>query len=333
MLHVFHGDDEFSLRQVLDEMKAKLGDETTADLNTTVLDGRSLALDDLRVTCDTLPFLANTRLVIVDGLLARYEPRPGAPDSTKQRSDPLEGGLRAYLPTMPETADLVLVERATISEKNVLLRLVRDLGGRVREFTPPASDALTAWITKRVHDNNGKISPRAAETLGVFVGSNLRQLAQEIDKLLAYAEGRDIKEGDVHLLVADAREVKIWDLTDAVAGRNRDLAVRALHRMLEEGAQPPMLMAMLTRQIRSLVQVKELADDGLSSDEIARQLRVHSFVAKKTCDTARGFSYERLDEIYRRLLDTDLAVKTGRLDPSLALDLLVIELTATRNRP
>jgi DNA polymerase III subunit delta len=164
------------------------------------------------------------------------------------------------------------------------------------------------------------------------VGGNLRQLAQDIDKLIAYAGGREIKDGDVQLLVADAREMKVWTLTDALAAHNQNLAIGSLRHMLDDGEQPPVLMATMTRQFRNLMQVKELAEGNVPSDEIARRLRMHPYVAKKTVDTARRFSYERLEASYRYLLDADLAVKTGRLDPALALDLLVIELTTTDRR-
>jgi len=339
MFYVFHGDDEYTVRQTLDGMKAKLGDAATADLNTTVLDGRSLLLDELRLTCDSMPFLAEKRLVIVEGLLARYEQRSGAPASSagrgaspetgKGRADPIEAGLRAYLPTMSDTARLVFVERGALSERNPLLKMARELGGTVRDFSSPSGAALSAWIQKRVSAAGGSMSPRAAETLAAFVGGNLRQLAQEIDKLTTYAGGKTVEEADVYRLVADAREIKVWGLTDALAARNRDHALGALHQLLDDGEQPPVLMAVIARQFRTLLQIKELDGEHLSGDAIAGQLKVHSFVVQKAIPAARSFSYERIDSAYRRLLDADLAVKTGRADPALALDLLVVDLTSS----
>ncbi len=329
MFYVFHGEDEYSQREELDEMKARLGDESVVGLNMTVLDGRSLSLDELRTTCDTLPFLSDHRLVIVEGLLARYEPRSGAAETGKQRNDPLEAGLRAYLPTMPETAQLVFVDRVALGERNPLLKMAKELGGKIHEFKPVPGTQLSKWISERVHAEGGTISSQAAETLGAFVGSNLRQLAQEVDKLVTYAGKKPIEDSDVHLLVADAREMKVWDLTDALSLRQRDQAVGVLHQLLDDGEQPPVLMAVITRQFRSLMMVKELADARQSPDEIARQLHMHPFVAQKSANAARNFTLDRLDAIYRHLLKADLAVKTGQLAPALALDLLVIEITAS----
>jgi DNA polymerase-3 subunit delta len=240
----------------------------------------------------------------------------------------LEAGLRAYLPTMPQSANLVFVERGALGERNPLLKLLREVKAAVREHTSPTGPALTAWIDKQVRAAGGDISPRAAETLGAFVGGNLRQLAQEIEKLTTYTGKRRIEEGDVQRLVADAREVKVWTLTDALAARNRDGAIGVLHQLLDDGEQPPVLMAVIARQFRSLVLTKEMADERLSPEAIAGQLKMHPYVVQKAIATARSFSHERLEAIYQRLLETDLAIKTGRLEPDLALDLLVLDLTS-----
>jgi DNA polymerase-3 subunit delta len=328
MIYAFYGDNEYAIRQDVDKLKAGLGDPATADLNTTVLDGRSLSVDELRLAASAMPFLAPSRLVIVEGALARFEPRPGAAESSKGRPDPLEAGLRAYLPTLPDSAILVFVERGPLSAGNAVLRLLREVKATVREHQPLTGPALSEWIMKEVRRVGADMSPRAAETLGAFVGGNLRQLAQEIAKLASYAGKRRIEDGDVQLMVADAREIKVWALTDALAARNRDTAIGALHQMLDDGEAPPMLLAVIARQFRSLVAIKEMADERLSPEAIAGQMKLHPYVVQKSLASARGFSYERLDAIYHRLLETDLAIKTGRLEPDLALDLLVLDLTS-----
>ena len=327
MISLFFGDDDYSLRRVLDGLKRALGDAASADLNTTVLDGRSLSLDELRVTCDTMPFLATSRLVIVEGLLVRLEPRAGGGEPAKGRPDPLEAGLRSYLPLVPASAHLVFVERGTISDRNPLLRALREAGADVREFAPPKDAALTSWIVKQAAAAGGRISPRAAETLAAFVGGNLRQLSQEIDKLTTYAGQRAVEEGDVQRLVADAREIKVWTLTDALASHNRDQAIGVLQRLLDDGEQPPVLMAIIARQLRTLIQVKELSDERLPPDAIAGQMKMHPYTVQKAIASARQMSYQQLEGNYRRLLQADLEVKTGRSEPDLALELLIIDMT------
>ena len=80
---------------------------------------------------------------------------------------------------------------------------------------------------------------------------------------------------------------------------------------------------MIVRQFRLLIQVKELQEDTLPPDAIARQLGLHPFVAKKIGEQSRNFSLAQLETIYRRLLDIDVEIKTGQTSDVLALDLLV----------
>jgi DNA polymerase III subunit delta len=131
----------------------------------------------------------------------------------------------------------------------------------------------------------------------------------------------------VQRLVADAREIKVWALTDALASHNRDQAIGVLQRLLDDGEQPPVLMAIIARQLRTLVQVKEMTDERLPPDAIAGQMKMHPYTAQKAIASARQMSYQQLEANYRRLLQADLEVKTGRLEPDLALELLIIDVT------
>jgi DNA polymerase-3 subunit delta len=84
---------------------------------------------------------------------------------------------------------------------------------------------------------------------------------------------------------------------------------------------------MIVRQFRLLLQMKDYAARGLTLDAARERLKLHPFVAQKTWNQALNFTLPQLEATYHKLLDTDLATKTGRSDPIVALDLLVVELT------
>jgi len=331
MFYLLYGADEFSRQEALAQMKHKLGDPTTASLNTTTLDGRSLTLADLQAACDTVPFLADKRLVIVEGLAARWErrqPGEGVEPKPLAKSDrELEEALQGYLGQLPASTRLVFVDDE-VSANNPLLRLAKAQGGYVKEFPPRRGRELHAWIAERVKQKGGRITTEAVAALAVFVGENLRLLDQEIEKLLTYTGSeRDIQKADVEALVPYAREARIFDLVDAIGQRQRETALRLLHQMLDDGAAPAYLMVMFARQFRMLLQGRELLDGGAGKEAIVAALKLHPFVADKVLLQARNFTLEHLERIYRRLLDADLAMKTGRAEETVALDLLVVELT------
>jgi DNA polymerase-3 subunit delta len=326
VFYLLHGDDDFSRSEALAELRDRMGDPGMAELNTTRMDGRTVSLAQLQHTCNTIPFLSDRRLVIVDGLLTYLQRTASSERGKEQLQD-----LLRYLSDMPETTRLVFVEPQTISPQHPLRRLIgRDgAAGFDREFQLPQGRELARWITQRVKERGGTISAEATAQLAAFVGNSLRLLALEIEKLLSYVNrSRPIAEEDVHLLVGDAREANIFDMVDALGRRDGEAASRLLRRRLEGGDHPLALQGMVARQIRILIQVKELSKAGLDGRDIARQLGLHPFVVRKALRQERNFSMAQLASIHRRLLEADVAIKTGRMDAVLALDMLIADVAA-----
>lgn len=324
MYYIFHGDDEFTRSEAVAGLKAKLGDPTVADVNTTVLDGRSLTLSELIHACDAIPFMGDRRLVIVENLLQRFDPRKGGRSEADQQ---LVNALLKYLPQLPETTRLVFVESRSLHGNNpILSQAQRDGKSFVREFELLRHGAVSRWITRRVEEKGGKIESGAVMLLTAYGGEDLRLLDQEIEKLLIYAGDRAITEADVRRLVPAAAESDIFAMVDALGRRDRRQAATRLHELLEAGESPIYLLYMIARQFRILTQVKELAGQGLQPGGIQSRLGLHPFVVQKALAQARNFSLSQLNAIYGKILDTDEAIKTGQLDAELALDLLVAEL-------
>ena len=327
--YVFHGADEFTRAETLADFKSRLGPPDTVDLNTTTLDGRNLTLTELRHVCDAIPFLAEKRLVIVNDLLTRLIPRKGQELSTAQKE--YLTALADYLPGLPETTRLVFVEDTVLPAQHPVLQLAqREERGYVKRFDPPADGALPRWVEKRVNKHGGEIEPRAAHQLATVVGADLRLLDQEVVKLVTYTNAeRPIVRADVDAVVPYAQAAVVFDLVDALGRRDGRTAAQTLHRLLDAGEHPMGLLAMIVRQFRLLIQVKELKADGTTSRDIAQALKLHPFPAGKLYNQATYFTAEQLEMVYRHLLDIDVAIKSGEIEAEVALDLLVAGLAAT----
>jgi DNA polymerase-3 subunit delta len=339
MFYVLHGEDEFSRSEILAEMKAKMGEPAMADLNTTVLDGSKVTLAELMHACDAVPFLADRRLVIIEGLLTRLG-AGGKGRAYRDKEQPawkkeyLEK-LTAYLNRLPETTRLVFAESRSVNPSHPVLKMaLADKGrGHAREFRLPTSGKLRRWITDRVGRKGSEIEASAAEELAAFVGSNLRLLDQELDKLISYVNrARPITKADVHLLVSYVQQANVFEMVDALGRRDGERAIKLLHRLLEDGEHPLSLFGMIVRQFRIMIQIKDLAERGIPPKKIGAQLGLHSFVAEKGLRQSRNFSMEQLETIYRKLLETDVAIKTGQVDQVLALDMLIVGLSKNKDK-
>jgi DNA polymerase-3 subunit delta len=328
MLYILYGQDDFSLSQALEKIKAGLGDRETVEINTSRLEGQHLTLSELRNKCGTVPFLASHRLVIVEGLLGRFE--------VKQQSKPRSGkgksgnglgeweGLDSYVKQMPETTVLVLVD-GEVKGNNALLKRLAPLA-EVRALPLLKGEALKVWIRQRVKKQGGSIRPQAVNSLAELIGGDLWAMDGEIQKLLLYSQERPVSEDDVKQLVSCIQEANIFVLVDAVAEGRTELAQRILHRLYDEGVAPTYILTMITRQFRLIAQARDLKK-GLSRPQIQDKLgSKSSYGLDKTLSQAKLYDFERVKRAYDRLLETDLAIKTGQYSDKLALELLVTEL-------
>jgi len=327
MLYILYGKDGFSLNQAAEEIKASLGDRETVATNTTSLDGRNLTLGELRNTCDAAPFLSSKRLVIVDGLLRRFEAKQTRPRSSKRKSPSGLGeweGMAYYLEQMPETTVLMLVD-GEVKGQNALLKQLSPFA-EVRTFPLLRGKELKAWIQQRVEGEGGHIAPEAIDLLAGLIGGDLWAMEGEIQKLLLYSQGRTVEEDDVRQLVSHAQEASIWALVDAVAEGRTEPAQLVLHRLYREGMEPTHILTMITRQFRLIALAGDL-ERGLSRPQVQESLGLKSsYALDKTLRQARLYDFEGVKRAYGKLLETDSAIKTGKYSDKLALELLVTEL-------
>lgn len=332
MIYIFHGEDDFQRAAAVRELRAGMGDPQFAELNTTTLEGRSLSASELRHHADAIPFLSDKRLVLVEGLLARLDPRRKAGEGGDEEEEPnpdLKQQLLDYLPNLAPTTELVFIEHKKLAANNAVLKFAEKhkKGAQVKLFAAPADDKLTDWVIDHVENKGGTIEFSAANDLALFVGADLHALDNEIEKLIVYKNGAQIRRDDVRTMVAPAQEQSIFDLVDALGQRKTQKALELLHDHLRHNANEFYLLTMITRQYRIMLQVRDLATRGMQNDTIQKQLGLHPFVTRKMSEQARNYSVAQLEGIMSKLLDTDVSLKTSKLEPTLALDLLVVELT------
>lgn len=336
MLHIFYGPDSFSLGEALASLRRSLDSDGMLSANTAQFDGRTVTPVELMSACDTVPFLAARRLVIVEGLLAAQEAakRPVRQDRGKRPAGADAGGspwsaLPEYARRLPETTELVLLD-AAIKDANPLFTALRPLA-EVHAFAAMDRERLQEWIAARVKARKAAIQPRAAAVLAEAVGSNLWQMHNEIDKLALYAYDRPIEVADVRRMVSVTPTGSVFNLTDAIMAGQGSEAIRLVRQLMDSGSAGPQLLALIVRQFRQLVLAQDLVRRQVPRPEIARKLESRSdWVLGKLLDQARRYPAAKLEAGYRRIFEADLNIKRGIQDEETALELLVAELAGLR---
>jgi DNA polymerase-3 subunit delta len=347
MITLIHGPTELLRAETLAAIQNGIADDPEmAALNTLRLDGRSTTVSELRNACDALPFLAERRLVIAAGLLARLAaPAKGRGKTAElvqvedgaeeaQLSPEVAKGqakmLLAYLDEVPESTELVFLEEDTAGSGPILRRLqelVRINQAKIVTCEKLRRNELPDWIRQRAAVRKVKLDAGAIADLAEFVGDELRQLDQELIKLADYAPHHTITREDVRRLVPATRAASVFEMADALGMGDGATAGKLMRHALDiDGEQPLRLIGMIARQYRLLIQAKALQAQGVKPPEMARTLNAADWTVPKLLNQANRHTFVALERAMARILAADEAIKTGRLGDREAMDVLLAEL-------
>jgi len=321
MITVLHGEDEYSSSEVLAKIRASAGPPEVRDPNTTVFEGRSFKLTDVIGAAQVVPFMADRRVVIVNGVLERMQKRD------KSLGDEWRN-LADSLSELPATTELVFVEQVSLRDNGLALKSVGP-SARIQEFRRKRRAELEAWVRDRFVQYGASPTRDAVARIAWLAGSDTRLLDQEIKKLALYAGDQEVTQQDVDLMVTDAREASIFAAVDAVLERRPAVAMRLLYSLLSGGSSVQSVLSMLARQVRLLILTIELRQQGVYPDELGKRIGLtNQYALDKTLRQSENFDTDHLANILRRLLAADLAIKQGEMDERLAIEILVGELSA-----
>jgi DNA polymerase-3 subunit delta len=325
--------------QACRELAGRLLPGEAAQFNLDLVDGEETPLEEVVALTRTAPFFGARRLVIVrhapyfagrgkkaaapgDGDVA------GPPEGAKEAVSAGEKSLLEYLRNPSKTVCLVFETGLPADRGKKIFQAVK-AAGEVIEFTRPRKEELVGWLLRRAAREGKKMAPAAADLLISRAGTGMTLLANELQKLIVFAGEREIiTREDVLLLSPRLTEENIFAVVDSLGERRAQKALAGIRDLLAAGEPPPVILAMVARQFRLLLQAKELAAKGAKVSHLAEELKVPLFVAKKITQQSAGFSSARLEEILRRLLEMDVAVKTGGRDFYPAFEDFVISLLA-----
>lgn len=351
MIHLLLGADEYLTAEWLVAQKAALGDPEMASLNTVELTGAQTNAAKILGEAAMMPFLAPQRLVIVRGLLDHYEKRVTSSKSTDAAVYTEMAQFLDGMRSVPESCILVLVDNSVDKRRGLWKGYVLPAAGdrperrvegvealikagvlHLETLTAPDVKELPGWLQRRARHRKFAIEGSAVALLCNFVGPNLRQLDNELEKLSLYAGDRPITQQDVRAMVADASEELIWNLTDALAQRQPAKSMQALRDLRRNDQNPIYIASMIARQYRMLIEIKSLAAAGVTSHyDIAKQLGYAAYPVQKALQLTHQYTFAELEEILDRLLEVDMAMKTGA-DQDTELDILVAELSVRRHK-
>ncbi|MFH0834272.1 MAG: DNA polymerase III subunit delta [Patescibacteria group bacterium] len=294
---LFFGENNFLLGQelsrLIEEFKKKEG-----DLNLAILESRATNEAEIIAAAETPPFLGNSRLVVI---------RDWDFKKSAER-------LANFLEKLPEATNLILTAKSA-DARTKLFKAFKNFG-ETREFAAPKPAEFKKWLAAEVAQSGLSIAPDALELLATFTLGDCAAAINELAKLKTFAGERKIERTDVRALVHPNLHTSVFNLTDAIGARRIENALADLHDVVDRGENLVQIFFMIVRQFRILLNLKALASRRLPPSEIARELKLHPFVVSNSLGQMRNFSESELLAAHAKLLEIDVAMKTGRLNYS-----------------
>lgn len=318
MISCIYGTDAYRIEHKLKELATEFGRKRDKQgLNIIRLDGTTIETEHLRQEALTVPFLGEKKMIIITGITA----------NRKQHQKVLD-----FLKSAKNIDNvLVFVEYFSDPKKIPTSAIFKYLTSL--EYTWKYEQLSAAetekWLTHYTQGKNINISPAGIRALILLVGNNLQQITTELNKLTAYRNGETIEVDDINLIVSGSTDSHIFQVIDAISAQNQTLSLQLITHYLNEGNHPLTLTTMLSRQFILLLQIKTF--DGNPND-IARELRVHPFVAQKARASAQKFSTSQLEQLCDEILEIEQLLKRSYPNPPLLFAKLIDNL-AIKNTP
>jgi len=319
--YLITGTDRPKVTRAVRRLRERIGEDATELLSALELGG-----EEIVASCNALGlFVSERRLVVVEHVEGwKTTEADAVVDYLKSPS--------------PETV-LALVGEG-IRKDSALSKAVAKAGELLVYDLPKRGTRadLPGWVGRQFEALGIKVDPAVSRLLVDLVGDDLVELAGEVEKLAAWANGEPVGEREVELLVAPRGELPPFAMTDAWGRRDVAGVLEASERLLTRAGGPardslPRIVGLMNSHVARVAECQSLGAEGVSPREAAERLKKNRFYVEKLFEQAANFTPDELRDAIVRLAALDLALKGGsRLAGELEFSRALVDLTRPRER-
>lgn len=320
-IYLVYGTEAFLINETKQLILNQVLDEEEKDFNFSAYDLEETPIEVALEDAETFPFLGERKVIFL------HNPVFLTAEKTKEKIDHNISRLEAYLKQpAPYTVIVFSAPYEKLDERKKITKELKKTAQTV-EAKKLNENELKNWIKERAKGSGILFEPDALELLITLVGTNMFMITSEVDKLSLYAgEEKHIDVTIVEKLVSRSLEQNIFTLIEKVVQRKLDEALRIYYDLLKQNEEPIKILALLSGQFRLIYQVKELSRRGYGQQQIAVYLKTHPFRVKLAAGQAGKFTDEELTNLMTLLADADYQMKTGGMNKSLLIEMLLFKL-------
>ena len=306
-VYLLYGEEVYLKKQYKEKLRNALVSPDD-NMNYAYYEGKGVNVNEIIELAETLPFFAERRLIVLEdtGLFKSASPE-----------------LADYIKEMPDTTAMIFVE-TEIDKRGKLYKAVQSKG-RAVELGRQDEHTLIRWVASNVKREEKNISENTVRFFLAKVGTDMENIQRELEKLFCYTMDKDsISTEDVEEICTTQITNQIFDMVNAVAEKKQRKALEYYYDLLALKEPPMRILFLLTRQFKLLLEVKTMDKQGYGRKEIAEKTGINPFVVGKYQVQAKAFSSKELRQIMEDSVDTEEAIKTGRLTDTLGVELFII---------
>lgn len=306
-IYLLYGEERYLRRQYRDRLKAAMCG-VDDNMNSHFYEGKDFSVGEVIDLAETLPFLTQRRVIFINN--------SGLFKSGGEK-------MAEYLNAPNETAFFVFTE-SEVDKRSKLYKTVKARGCAV-EFAPQDESALKRWIGGMLKKEGKKITEATTQLFLEKTGCDMENICMELEKLICYCLDREVvTDKDVEDVCTNRIANHIFDMVNAIADRQQQKALQLYYELLALKEPPMRILFLIARQCNMLLQVKELKAGGYDNKAIGGRIGLPPFIAGKYVTQSARFKTSDLKRAVARCVDAEEAVKTGRLNDRMSVELLIV---------
>lgn len=306
-VYLLCGEEAYLRRQYRDRVKkALMGDGDLMNLN--CFEGKGIVSGEVIDLAQTMPFLAERRVLVIEN--SGFFKRGGE-------------ALAEYLADPAPSAYFLFVE-AEVDKRSKLYKAAA-AKGRVIECKTPDESVLKRWVAELLMKDGKRITQRDLDFFLEKTGTDMENIRGEVEKLVCYCLERDvITAQDIEAVCVRQIGSRIFDMVEAVADKRQRRAMELYYDLLTLKEPPMRILFLIARQFNLLLQVKELKNKGYDARGIGEKVGLAGFIAGKYVNQAAKFKEADLKRAVTDCVEAEEAVKTGRMNDVMSVELLIV---------
>ena len=310
-VYLLYVEERYLIRQYRDKLiKAMVKENDT--MNFSSFEGDGISQKEIIDLAETLPFFADRRVILIEdaGIF-------------KKTGDE----LGEYLQTAPDTTHFIFVEES-VDKRSRIYKAAAKCGNPV-EFKTQTDETLARWVGTRIR-KEGKGMSRAAYDLFISkTGTDMENIDKELEKLICYCLDKEVIEiADVEAITTEQIQNKIFDMVDAIASHNQIKALDLYYDLLALKEPAMRIMYLISRQFNIMLTVKAMMNQGFGNKDIAKKAGCPEWAVRKYQSQCRAYSMEQIKQAVRDGVEYEEAVKTGRMNDQMAVELFIVQYSA-----